>query len=289
MPPSPGERITSPSGTVYVMGQKIGEGAFGVVYECADSWGNSLAAKVLRPRGTYETVKARAEAEIEKLLRVRHPNITFLFDAFECRDAFYLITERCHFPVADLFKMEGLIGSVWLMPVARCLLQATEYLHRHGLIHADIHAGNVFGAYPRNEMGTPPPPSGPLQFKLGDLGVAKVFGPLQPENTLAQWMLPPEAINPMEFGPADHRIDIYHAGLLLLQLALSRSIIFSREEIFAGRPRELALTLPAPWNTALEKSLRRHVPHRTGNARQLWLDLNVAPPPLPPLTPAQKG
>jgi hypothetical protein len=36
------------------MGDKIGEGHFGVVYSCKDVWENDLAAKVLKPIGTYE-------------------------------------------------------------------------------------------------------------------------------------------------------------------------------------------------------------------------------------------
>jgi len=30
-----------------------------------------------------------------------------------------------------------------------------------------------------------------VQFKLGDLGVAKLFNELDAKNTRAQWMLPP--------------------------------------------------------------------------------------------------
>ncbi len=36
-PPSPGEVITSlATGNTYIMGEKIGEGAFGMVYSCVD-------------------------------------------------------------------------------------------------------------------------------------------------------------------------------------------------------------------------------------------------------------
>ena len=81
----------------------------------------------------------------------------------------------------------------------------------------------------------------------------------------------------------DHRIDIYHAGLLLLQIALSKEIKFTKEEILAGKPREMARGLPAPYNFALEKALRRHVDYRTASAQELWRDLHspAKPPALP--------
>src|SRR5262245_59265840 len=96
-------------------------------------------------------------------------------------------------------------------------------------------------------------------------------------------MLPPEVLDPQEYGVMDHRIDIYHTGLLLLQIALSDEIRFTKEEILAGKPRELALTLPAPYKVALEKALRRHVEYRTASALELWRDLHTpVDSPAPP-------
>lgn len=281
VPPAEGEVITSfATGNTYTMGGIIGEGNFGVVFSCVDVWGNDLAAKVLKPIGTYEKVRSSAEAELQKLLALRHPNITYVFDAFEFRDTFYIITERCYGPLTQLFALEGFQGLLWLMPIARCLLQAVHYVHLNQYAHQDIHQGNVFTSFVKDEMR----PTGPgvIQFKLGDLGVAKVFGELNPANTRAKWMLPPEALDPSEFGPLDHRIDIYHVGLLLLQLAISRELHFSRDEILAGRPRDMALALSPPYSFSLEKALRRHVAYRTASAMELWRDLQTPEQAAPP-------
>lgn len=280
--PAPGEAITSvATGNTYTISEKIGEGFFGSVFSCVDMWSNDLAAKVLKPNGTYEHVREAAQAELQKLVALRHPNITYVHDAFEFRDTFYIITERCYCPITDLFALHDLNGLLWLLPIARCLLQAVHYIHVNGYAHQDIHQGNVFAAFARDEMQPTQP--GVIQFKLGDLGVAKVFQELDATNTRADWILPPEAISTAEFGPIDHRIDIYHVGLLLLQLASSKEIRFTRDEIISGRPRELALQLPAPYNFALEKALRRHVQFRTATAMELWRDLHT---PANPDTPS---
>jgi serine/threonine-protein kinase len=261
------------TGNTYTMGEQIGEGNFGVVFSCVDVWGNDLAAKVLKPIAPYEKVRASAVVEMQKLFVLRHPNITYVFDAFEFRDTFYIITERCYCPLSHLLNWADFSGPPWLMPIARCLLQAVHYMHLSQYVHQDIHSGNVFAAFAKNEMDPTDP--GAIQFKVGDLGVAKLFGDLNPTNTRALWMLPPEAFEPAEFGPSDHRIDIYHVGLLLLQLANSREVQFSKEEILAGRPRDMALALPPPYNFALEKALRRHVAFRTASAMELWRDLRA--------------
>jgi hypothetical protein len=114
-----------------------------------------------------------------------------------------------------------------------------------------------------------------IQFKLGDLGVARLLTELDAFNTRAVWMLPPEVLTPDAFGPIDHRLDIYHVGLLLLQLAYSQELRFTADEILNGRPRELAAALPSPFNVAIEKALRRHVEFRTANAMELWRDLHI--------------
>jgi len=270
--PIPGEVITSlATQNSYTMGEKIGEGYFGVVYSCKDVWNNDLAAKVLKPITTYEGVKASAIAEVNKLLLLRNPYITFVYDAFEFRETFYIITERCYCPISDLFSTKDFNGQIWLMAIARCLLQAVHYLHINNYVHQDIHPGNVFASFTKDEML--PQDKVAIQFKLGDFGVARLFDQLDPKNTRAEWMLPPEVLNTSEYGPIDKRIDIYHSGLLLLQIACSKELRFTKEEILNGKPRELSL--PSPCNFALEKALRRHATFRTADAMELWRDLHT--------------
>lgn len=274
-PPNVGEMITSAmTGNTYKMGEFIGEGHFGVVYACSDTWENELAGKVLKPRNeAYETVKQEAIAEFQKLLTLRNPYITFVYDAFEFRHTFYIITEKCYKPVRDLLTIPDFKGQLWAKPIARCLLQAVHFVHLNGFAHQDIHMGNVFCSFIKDEMV--PDNNMALTFKLGDLGIAKLVQHMDANNTfLAEWIRPPEAIRPDEFGPLDHRIDIYHCGLLLLQVLCGKELNFTQEEILSGAPRTLALSLPSPFNFALEKALRRHVLYRTENAMELWRDLN---------------
>jgi hypothetical protein len=68
---------------------------------------------------------------------------------------------------------------------------------------------------------------------------------------------------------------------------LGNELRFSVDEIRAGKPREVALQLQAPFNFALEKALRRHVAFRTASAMELWRDLNSPAPALPAATEEQ--
>ena len=266
-----GESIRSSStGNTYTIGTPMGEGHFGIVYSCSDDWDNELAVKVLKSIRPYEELRANAEGEFLRLRQLRHPNITFIYDAFEYRNTFYIVTERCHGPISEIFDLQNLNGMLWFMPMARHLLQAVHYLHLNNYVHQDIHEGNIFSTFIKDEMI--PQKDQAIQFKLGDLGTAKLFSDVNIMNTRPQWLLPPEVLDSNEFGPIDYRVDIYHLGLIFLQLAYSRRLLFTQEDILSGKPRQMALELSPPYNAALEKALRRHVNHRTSSAVELWCD-----------------
>jgi serine/threonine protein kinase len=271
-PPAHGEGIVFREVT-YFIGAEIGRGGFGVVHESTDSWGNELAAKVLLPRQQpYEVIRENWAKELEALVTFRHPFVTHIFAAFEYRDTFYLITERCHDTLTNLFTIESYNGFMWIMPIARCVLQALHFLHGAGVVHKDLHPGNVFMSIIKDEIV--PDQYNAMRFKVGDLGISKVIENIDAMNTLlAEWMLPPEAIAPTEYGKLDHRVDIYHCGLLFLQVLYGRTLNLTREQVLEGVPRQMAESLPPPFNFALAKALRRHVTYRTASAMEFWRDL----------------
>lgn len=273
-PPTEGELITSSStGNTYRIGAVIGEGSFGIVYACKDLWENELAVKVLKPRGTYDQVRDSAIAELGKLRTLRHPNVTYVHDGFEFRHTFYIVFERCWKPINEFIQRRDFRGDLWLRAMARQLLQAVHFLHCNDYVHQDIHGGNVFVATMRDDMA---PSEMIFSFMLGDLGITKMVTDIDAENTvLAEWMRAPESLNSAEFGPMDHRMDIYHCGLLFLQVLLGQPLTFTREEVLQGAPRDLALKIGGPFSVALEKSLRRHVYYRTASALEFWHDLKT--------------
>lgn len=272
--PSIGASITSAvTGNTYTIGQRIGEGGFGVVFECKDVWGNELAAKVLKPNGAdFAATELRARAELQALATVRHPNIVHVYDAFVFEGACYIVSECCESSLIDFMSIDGYSPLTWFRPIARCVLQAVHFAHVQNLVHCDIHPGNIFSKFIKDEVL--PEEFNAATFKLGDFGLAKAPDDVCADGTFLRSIRPPEAIEPNEYGPTDHRVDIYHLGLVLLQCYRGEILTFTRDEILAGVPRECALELPPPYSFALEKALRRHVHYRTSNALEIWRDLN---------------
>lgn len=273
-PPEKGEIIVN-EGRRYFMGAELGKGGFGIVYECTDDWGNALVAKILLPHDqSYREVRRSWQDELRKLVVLRHPGITFVYDAFEHKDTFYLIIERCNFALTKLIARRGLDADRWIPYVARDILQALDYIHASGYVHKDLHPGNVFVTETRRLRHLLKEPV--WSFKVGDLGLTRLESDIRVFQTLlADWMRPPEAFDPDEFGAVGRHVDIYQTGLLLLALLLKEVPYFTREEILGGIPQSLAAKHESKFGPIIAKALRRHVEWRTQTALEFWRDISA--------------
>ena len=121
-----------------------------------------------------------------------------------------------------------------------------DFIHNLGIVHKDLHPGNVFISQTYERML---PHKDPIwSFKIGDLGICRLEGDQQLFNTMAPWMIPPEFYNPVEYAREAMRIDIYHVGLLLLSILLKANLSFTKDQVLSGFPRILAERNPsAVW------------------------------------------
>lgn len=278
--PTPGEVITN-GANQYLVGEVLGRGGYATTFACSDQWQNALVLKVIAPQGyTYEQVQHVFQRELTNLVRLRHPNITYVFDAFELSRTFHIVMERCDATIENLFMIPNYDGYAWVYPIARCVLQGIGYMHDNGYVHKDMHLRNIFWQRVRNELT--PSDSQSVTFKIGDLGISRLEWEINPQRTtIAPWMYPPEFLNSAQFGTVGRATDIYHAGLVLLAVVLGIEPSFTNEEILNGVPSQTAAQLRPPIGPAIARALTRHVAYRTQSAIQFWRDLNnQLPPPM---------
>ncbi|MBL9004024.1 MAG: protein kinase family protein [Myxococcales bacterium] len=273
-PPNAGELIPCSIGTITII-QELHSGHFGLTYLARDEWGNDLVVKVHKPNGTYEEIRSNWAQEHSNLRALRHPNITYIYDAFEYNYTFYIVMERCSGTLDSLIKNPSVNKPILILPLARCILQGLSFMHRAGYVHKDIHAGNVFWTFQRDEFGLADKQA--VCFKIGDLGISRLAQDINIFGTvMAKWMLPPEFLDPASFGFVNTQVDIYHTALLLLTMALGYTPAFTNDDIVRGEPRKLAESLASPLGAPLSRALRRHVNQRTQTPLQFWQELSAA-------------
>jgi serine/threonine protein kinase len=269
--PVRGQMITNGSNGTYFIGEYLGGGSYGDVYECTDEWANRLVAKVLKPAFSFDEIRRQWESEVSNLVRMRHPNITHIHDAFFFDNAFYIIVEKCAY---SLDKILARVDPSWVVHIARDVLQALNFIHRHGFVHKDVHAGNVFVSLTSDVMDQDGGPY--VSFKLGDLGISRLEGDIRAVGTImAPWMLPPEAIDPQSFGTIGRPTDVYHAALLLLAVMRREMPQLTQPEIVAGAPARMADAFGS-YGRAIANALRPHVVHRTQTPLEFWREIQAA-------------
>ena len=80
-----------------------------LMFGTTDSWRKSSSRVKL-----LDGLEAHAFEELQKLLHVRHPNVTHIYDAFEFKGAYYLISERCDQTLSDLMSATWFDGRSWI-------------------------------------------------------------------------------------------------------------------------------------------------------------------------------
>ena len=265
--PRTGGTLRGPRGE-YAVNKVIGEGAFGAVYECIGPFDQVYAVKMVRPANRpYQEVHSEWAKEVARLMSLRHPNVVYIYDAFEEGHLFYLALERCDYALQAMLGTplrEGLV-----IELARQLLAAVQFLHDNDIVHDDLHAGNVLIT-----QATDRP-----QVKISDFGIShelRGHATVRP-NIVHHAIMAPEILST---GYTSKQSDIYQVGLLLYWMVTGSTAIDMTAPyddlvrvVADGEPRKKAEAIGTPLANVIAKMLRRRENFRYSSAREVWADL----------------
>jgi eukaryotic-like serine/threonine-protein kinase len=265
--PVPGGCVRSPRGASYLLGDLMGEGSFGAVFDCLGPFDQPFALKMLRPgERPYSQVRAEWQKEAERLYRLRHPNVVYVFDYFESEGLFYLVLERCDHSLSDMLGRP--FTDRLVVEFSRQILFALQYLSDSEIIHNDLHAGNILV-----QQGDE------LVLKLSDLGVAQELSGQQAVRPaiVQHRIMAPELV---AGGYTTKQSDLYQLGLLMYEMHTGEYPIDTSQgyeamlrAIQEGVPRAKAEQLGTPIGSIVSVLLRRNEQYRYTSPAQVWEDL----------------
>jgi serine/threonine-protein kinase OSR1/STK39 len=198
--------------------------------------------------------------EAQTMRHLHHPNLLTLHCSFVYKEHLWMVMPYISGgSVLNIMRSEYKDGldEPTIATIMKPVLQALEYLHKHGIIHRDIKAGNILV----EDDG---------KVLLGDFGVAAPLerggswgNRYQSRSTFVGtpcWMAP----EVMEQSGYDYHADIWSFGITLLELAHGHAP-------FARLPpmKVLLMTLQNPPPTLEDSNTPDHKKHFSKHMREL--------------------
>jgi serine/threonine protein kinase len=255
----------------YKVLEKLGAGAFGVVFKARDTeLERTVAIKLLRP-GAGSQSSAKLLSEARTLAQLDHPAIVPIYDLGRTAGGELLIVSK-FIDGCDL----GTFARTQRMPperAARCiaiLAEALDYAHARGIVHRDVKPGNIL----LTASGEP---------VLSDFGLAlheTAIGSGSNFVGTPAYMSPEQAR--YEGHRVDGRSDIYSLATVLYELLTGNRPFQAKDRdelldyirnVEARPPRQIDRSIPRELERICLKALAKRASDRYSTAGDMAIEL----------------
>jgi 5'-AMP-activated protein kinase catalytic alpha subunit len=207
----------------WLIGEKLGEGAFAEVHLCTSLKDHSrqCAVKILSKKKMKEDDHASVLREVEIMRKLQHPNIVQFLDYFDESGSIYIV-EEC-LSGGELFdrivKKEH-YSEKEARDVVFYFLKGLQHCHSHGVVHRDLKPENLLLASKDDDENV----------KIADFGLSNVAhdGDFLRTSCGSPNYAAPEVISGNLYaGP---EVDVWSCGVILYAL-LCGTLPFDDESI----------------------------------------------------------
>ncbi|MGH9900451.1 MAG: serine/threonine-protein kinase [Pyrinomonadaceae bacterium] len=255
----------------------LGAGGMGEVYRAVHSkLGRVAAIKVLTQAAHSGGDAQRFFNEARIQASLQHPNIATLYDFLEFQGQPCIVMEYVDGDtLADRIRPSGSLPPAEALRVFQSIVEAIDYIHRHGIIHRDIKSHNV-------------KVSSAGQVKLLDFGIAK--GETSQDLTTVGSIIgtlnyiPPEQLRGVV---ADARSDIWALGVLLYEMVTGHVPFESTTlgdlcdkitNVVYTPPTLVNSSVPRHVESIITRCLKKSPADRYQSAQELLQDIKQPPP-----------
>ena len=155
----------------YIIGNKIGSGSYGTVYEATNIiFKSKVAMKMIIKKENMNSVLINNEIDILK--KMSHPNIVRIYEFYESVNCFYLINEYCDKGELYNYINKSNLNEQQLAIIFYQVFSGLCYLHENNVLHRDIKPENILISKKEKDLN-----SDEIYFwiKIIDFGTAKIF------------------------------------------------------------------------------------------------------------------
>jgi serine/threonine protein kinase/Flp pilus assembly protein TadD len=210
------DRLRSALADRYLFEREVGRGGMATVYLAQDQKHNrAVAIKVLHPYLAVNLGPERFLREIQIAAQLQHPHIVPLYDSGQANELLYYVM-----PYVEGESLRQRLDREKQLPLeeaihlARAVLAALDYAHRHQVVHRDIKPENVM-LHEGEAMVT-------------DFGIAKAVTAAASDNLTQTGATvgTPAYMSPEQAGGAielDGRSDVYSLACVLYEMLTGRT------------------------------------------------------------------
>mmetsp|Transcript_1862 Transcript_1862/g.2094 ORF Transcript_1862/g.2094 Transcript_1862/m.2094 type:complete len:353 (+) Transcript_1862:148-1206(+) len=190
----------------YTVGEKLGEGAFSTVRKAThNKTKESYAIKIITKAKLTEQDSAGLKLEISILKELKHPHIIELYNVYEERLKYFLVTEiMSGGELFDRIVSKQSYNEMEARDVCKILFDTMNYCHKNNVAHRDLKPENLLLTSKSDDM----------DIKLADFGFAKKVS--SSHCLLTQCGTPgyvaPEILNGTPYGT---KVDMWSLGVII--------------------------------------------------------------------------
>lgn len=193
----------------YVIEKKLGEGSYGEVYKVRQKSINVVRAmkKIIRKDKSKDKENEKeVENEINLLKQIDHPNVVKIFEFYQTKQAYFIITEFCNGgELFDKIISNGPFTEVYSAYIMYQVLSAVLYCHNMNILHRDLKPENILIDQVEKD--------GFLNIKVIDFGTAKIFDKDRAEKKVigSAYYIAPEVLE----KNYNNMCDLWSCGVIL--------------------------------------------------------------------------
>ena len=259
----------------YTLRELVAEEELGNVYAATGPDG-PVTVKLLKPLDHQKPERvARFGREMLATTVVKHPNCVALLD-FGTEGVFhYVVFEPLAGRRLDAVLAEGPLDPARAARVALGIARALDAAHAEGVLHRNLHSGNILLV------------DGPAEVKICDFGLCRLEETENDSQLTARGArvgrpeyMAPEYVSFFEVGP---RGDLYALGILLFEMLVGqRPFTGSTEQVLklqaeapAPPPSVVRPEVPAWLDRLVVRLLEKERPKRPSNAAAVVAELEA--------------